>query len=661
MPDSLQRDLDASYCPRVLAETAGTIQPHGCLIVVDQRWRSVTLTSTNLNRFLGQAPADVLGRSPSAVLGSVPIGLLASRFGNGEEGRASNATCRLEITPQPLHVTAHGVATSIVLELEPCGNLTDNLTERVAGWGSRIAGADCPGRVLSLLLAALRELTGLETAEAYRIDNGGHLQRLAADDASGQVHNACSAFPAGLPHPTGSLFSGSTPLRMIADTAASPVPLTGPGAAALDLSRAVLRSIPTHDRHWLRQLQAHTALVINLYDGQRRWGLIACHGRQARYLPPSLRHLLQLLAHTAFQRHALLQERAESLRRRQLLAIAGQLGVRRPRRPSNTALLAAAKACKHYFQACGVALVYQGKALGLGKRPPARTLQQLAAHLDRCSPDALWHSHRLADTALGKALPPQGDFSGLLAAPLTSEAQPAGWLMLFRQPTGRRTVAQPNEDLQTEAPLDSIAWSTADQHAAVELGRMLSNDITVWRARHRCRRLHARNARLRHLARTDPVAGIANRHRIEELLKAELAIAEHGGKPCSLLLFDIDHFKRINDSHGHDAGDSVLRQVAQTVQAHLRASDHLGRWGGEEFLIIAPDCTLPQATELAARLCQDRLETPFPAVGPVSISIGVTAWQPGDTPHQLVYRADMAMYQAKEAGRACVRVAEAAD
>ncbi|AMD02660.1 diguanylate cyclase [Halomonas chromatireducens] len=659
MPDSLQRDLDASYDQRVLARTAGAIQPHGCLIVVDQRWRNVMLTSTNLDQFLGQAPVEALGRSPSAVLGSVPIGLLASRFGKGEEGRASTATCRLETTPQPLHVTAHGVATSIVLELEPCGILTDNLTERVAGWGSRIAGADCPGRVLSLLLAALRELTGLETAEAYRIDDDGHLQRLVVDDATDPVHKACGAFPVGLSRPTGSLFSGSTPLRLIADTTASPIPLTGPGADALDLSQAVLRSIPVRDRNWLRQLQAHTALVINLYDGQRRWGLIACHGRQARYLAPRLRQLLQLLTHTAFQRHALLQEREESLRRRQLLATAGQIGVRRPRRPSNAALLAAAKACKHYFQACGVALVYQGKALGLGKRPHAQTLQQLAAHLDRCSPDALWHSHRLANTALGKVLPPQGDFSGLLAAPLASEAQPAGWLMLFRQPTGRRTGAQQSDDLQT--PHDGTVWSTADQHAAVELARMLSNDITIWRARHRCRRLHERNARLRHLARTDPVAGIANRHRIEELLKAELAIAEHGGKPCSLLMFDIDHFKRINDSHGHDAGDSVLRQVARTVQARLRTSDHLGRWGGEEFLIIAPDCTLRQATELAARLCQDRLETPFPAVGQVSISIGVTAWQPGDTSSQLVHRADMAMYQAKEAGRACVRVAEAAD
>ncbi|WP_181872894.1 sensor domain-containing diguanylate cyclase [Billgrantia montanilacus] len=660
MPDSLQRDLDASYCPKVLAKTAGAIQPHGCLIVVDQRWRRVILTSTNLNRFIGQGPADVLGRSPSAVLGSAPISLLVSRFGKGEEGHPNTATCRLETTPQPLHVTAHGASTSIVLELEPCGDLTDNLTERVAGWVSCISRSDSPTKVLALLLTALRELTGLETAEAYRIGDDGHLQCLTAENASGQANNGCCAFPAGLSLPTECLLSGTTPLRMIADTTARPISLTGKGAAALDLSQAILRVVPAHDRCWLRQLQAHAVLVINLYDGQRRWGLIACHGRQARYLAPRLRQLLQLLAHTALQRYALLLEREESLRRRRFLATAGQLGVRRPQRVSSASLLTAARACKHYFRACGVALVYQGKALGLGKRPHARTLQQLAHHLDRCSSDDLWHSHRLGDTTLGKTLLPQGNFPGLLAAPLTSEAQPAGWLLLFRQPAERYPVSRQNGDDQAGGTHESPPWTTADQLAALDLSRMLSNDITVWRARHRCRRLHERNARLRHLAHTDPVSGIANRHRIEELLKAELAIAQHGGKPCSLLLFDIDHFKRINDRHGHDAGDSVLRQVAQAVQARLRTTDHLGRWGGEEFLIIAPDCTLRQAAELATRLCQDRLDTPFPAVGPVSISIGVTDWQPGDTPNQLVNRADMAMYQAKEAGRACVRVAESA-
>ncbi len=327
MPDSLQRDLDASYDPRVPARTAGAIQPHGCLIVVDQRWRRVTLTSANLVRFLGKAPADVLGRPPSALLGATPINQLAARFGKIIAGPV-NASCRLETATQPLHVTAHGVSTRIILELEPFGDPTDNLSERVAGWSTRISGADSPPEVLALLRQAICELTGLETAEVYRIDDDGELQPLSTDEASGGRRLTCCPFPAALTHPTACLFSDATPLRVIADTNASPVPLAGEGAADLDLSQAVLREAPADERCWLRQIKAHTALSINLYDGQRRWGLIACHGPRPRYLAPTLRHLLQLLAHTAFQRHALLLEREESLRRRQFLAVADRLSTR---------------------------------------------------------------------------------------------------------------------------------------------------------------------------------------------------------------------------------------------------------------------------------------------------------------------------------------------
>ncbi|EWG98380.1 sensor domain-containing diguanylate cyclase [Halomonas sp. BC04] len=617
MPDSLQRDLDASYDPRVLAETAGAIQPHGCLIVVDQRWRRVTLTSANLDRFLDQTSADALGRPPSAVLGAVPINLLAARFGKGVAGPVT-VSCRLETASQPLHVTAHGVSTRIILELEPCGDPTDNLSERVAGWSTRISGADNPSDVLSLLRQAICELTGLETIEVYRIDDDGELQRLTTDEASGGRRLTCCPFPAALSHPTACLFSDTAPLRVIADTNASPVPLAGEGAADLDLSHAVLREVPADERCWLRQMEAHAALVINLHDAQRRWGLIACHGPRPRYLAPTLRHLLQLLAHTAFQRHALLLEREESLRRRQFLAVAARLGTR-PHRPSTASLLAAGRSCRDHFQACGVALVYQGKALALGTRPHAKNLQELGALLDRCSPGTLWHSHRLSQTSLGETLLPGGNVTGMLAAPLNSETRPAGWLLLFRQAA----------DSQDRQPRESAPWTSADRQAAADLAGLLSTEITIWRTRGRCRRLHARNARLRRLAHVDPVAQITNRFRIEQILEAELTIANHGGTPCSLLLLDIDHFKRINDTHGHDTGDQILRLVAREIQAQLRGSDHLGRWGGEEFVIIAPDCDLHQATELADRLCQGLLDTSLPPVGQVSISIGVAGWQPG--------------------------------
>lgn len=174
----------------------------------------------------------------------------------------------------------------------------------------------------------------------------------------------------------------------------------------------------------------------------------------------------------------------------------------------------------------------------------------------------------------------------------------------------------------------------------------------------RYRLLHERNTRLQWLAYTDPLTQVANRHRIEKLLEAELAIAGRNGRSLALLLFDVDHFKPINDSHGHEVGDRVLHRVAQEVQSQLRDSDHLGRWGGEEFVAVIPGCGLPQAQELAWRLCHTLAQCRIDPVGCVTASFGVAVHRPGDTSRKLVQRADLAMYRAKRAGRACVRIQE---
>jgi diguanylate cyclase (GGDEF)-like protein len=174
--------------------------------------------------------------------------------------------------------------------------------------------------------------------------------------------------------------------------------------------------------------------------------------------------------------------------------------------------------------------------------------------------------------------------------------------------------------------------------------------------RQRYRILHERNTRLQQLANTDPLTRLANRHRIEQVLETEVGMSSSSANPLALLLFDVDHFKRINDTHGHVIGDQVLREIAQRAQAQLRPSDHLGRWGGEEFIVIVPGCDLVQAQELAWRLCHALARHPIEPAGMVTASFGVALSQPGDTARKVVQRADLAMYRAKRAGRACVRL-----
>jgi diguanylate cyclase (GGDEF)-like protein len=165
---------------------------------------------------------------------------------------------------------------------------------------------------------------------------------------------------------------------------------------------------------------------------------------------------------------------------------------------------------------------------------------------------------------------------------------------------------------------------------------------------------------LRVQATHDALTGLLNRRAILETLEKELARSAREGTQISVIMADLDHFKRINDTYGHLAGDTVLREAAQRIQAAMRVYDSVGRYGGEEFLIVSPGCGLPEAAEQAERfrkrISQDAVRTPDCAI-PVTMSLGVVAVtaelrQPGD----LLRLADDALYAAKHSGRDRIEV-----
>lgn len=167
-------------------------------------------------------------------------------------------------------------------------------------------------------------------------------------------------------------------------------------------------------------------------------------------------------------------------------------------------------------------------------------------------------------------------------------------------------------------------------------------------------KLERARAKLRHQARTDGLTGIRNRRAIEGRLADEVERSSRYGNPCTLLHLDLDHFKQVNDSHGHPAGDELLRQTATTLSAFVRNVDLVGRWGGEEFVVVLPETDGDGAAVVAERVRQriHELVPPF-AQGPgeVSASIGVAELQRGETLGELVARVDAALYRAKEGGR----------
>jgi diguanylate cyclase (GGDEF)-like protein len=153
------------------------------------------------------------------------------------------------------------------------------------------------------------------------------------------------------------------------------------------------------------------------------------------------------------------------------------------------------------------------------------------------------------------------------------------------------------------------------------------------------------------LAHTDTLTQIANRRELDETIAREVNRATRYHQPLSVIMFDLDHFKQVNDTYGHETGDTVLRESARVVQGLLRLPDLLGRWGGEEFLIVAPQTDCAQASELAERLRQAIAACRLDHIGGITASFGVAQYQPQESPEAWLKRADEALYAAKQGGR----------
>ncbi len=157
--------------------------------------------------------------------------------------------------------------------------------------------------------------------------------------------------------------------------------------------------------------------------------------------------------------------------------------------------------------------------------------------------------------------------------------------------------------------------------------------------------------RLKEMAERDPLTGIYNRRALNRFLEEFLHKFRIYGEKFSVIMFDIDHFKRINDTFGHDVGDYVLKEVVNVTKRCIRKQDIFGRWGGEEFLIILPYTTLDVAVKVAERIRTSLEFHTFEKVGKVTASFGVTEVKVEDTIESLIRRADEALYRAKRKGR----------
>ncbi len=190
--------------------------------------------------------------------------------------------------------------------------------------------------------------------------------------------------------------------------------------------------------------------------------------------------------------------------------------------------------------------------------------------------------------------------------------------------------------------------------------RHVNADLLL-RAASYARERHELREKIRRMAVIDELTGIYNRRYCFDELQRLVGLTQRHDSPLSLLMIDLYHFKKVNDTHGHQAGDEVLRHAAATMRTTLRGTDTLCRYGGEEFVALLPEIGQAAALQTAERLRATLAAAPCTtetAVITVTVSVGVATWRAGDTDETLLARADGALYHAKEEGRNRCRVAD---
>ena len=234
----------------------------------------------------------------------------------------------------------------------------------------------------------------------------------------------------------------------------------------------------------------------------------------------------------------------------------------------------------------------------------------------------------------------------VLVLPITATGKVAGCLEMISQRPDRFDEIEYHLGLLLAANLSSSLDNLLTRRDLAKANAHLKD---------RDLRLVQLNSKLKQLAHTDECTGLFNKRRLLEQLEMEITRSRRYGDVFSCLMIDIDHFKRVNDSCGHQGGDTVLREMAQLIQATIREVDTPARWGGEEFIILSPNTAKEKANLAATRILSAITQHTFSGVkgGKITVSIGVAGIpDPSiDDKDKLVHAADLAMYEAKKKGR----------
>ncbi|AFJ01735.1 diguanylate cyclase [Methylophaga frappieri] len=665
------------------ATDAVRIQRHGCLLRCDATLSLVLQVSENISQILGIDVSTALASMPRDVLGGKLHERLLTSLKTQPRLHAPMVIDRqIAGQYQRFYVMAYRSDSDIVVEYEGIPRAGEHsLLPEINEWLGRLAVTKDISTLLQTLTQGVQTITGFDRVMLCEFDEQAHRIVVAESCRYPDKRVLGYHFPeSAIPLTVRQRYQKNS-LTSVPNVNAKPVSLIPTSAndmVSLDLTPGFLQALSEVESNQLQNTGIWAKLSVAIHSHTGLWGVLVCHHFDHLELSPAERDAAYSLVQMAAQRLFLLQTLDDARFMQAVMDSRELLSAERGFISDPEMLIEAhGDSWLELFSLSGMALMYENKITCHGHALTKSEVDILVDWLADTQPSAtIWHCYQLAATDFATMVDSR-DIAGVLAIKLPTAAGKVGWVLLFRRAEPyqhywlakqsqlanlqhgqlKKISTSPSEIWQQTVVDCAPHWQPREQKAALELAEDLTIALSVHAITNLNQQMQRANAQLQEIAHTDSLTGVWNRYKIEQAIDAELSAAERYGRACSVLLFDIDHFKRVNDNFGHDIGDRVLQRLATEIEAQLRASDYLGRWGGEEFIVLVSNNGVDEAAMLAERLRSHIASIMFNDVGQVTISTGVTQWRTGESRRSMLERADKAMYAAKQSGRNAVKTA----
>ncbi len=673
----------------------GTIQSHGALLVLSSNYPRVILqTSENLVNFLtlavnglnNQLLSDLIGETAAAEVEQL---IYVAKKNNTATGKISLHQGQ---TLQCLHAHVYVSDAMFVLELmrDQSVHQEELLAQLLLDMQHTLLNAELENELphfFNHIAKLVRTLTGYDNVMIYRFDSNWDGEVIIQHRSDAVPSYLGLHFPASdIPEQARRLYTCNL-VRLVAnidDCSIPLIPALNPFTQKpLDMTHSALRSLSPIHIEYLRNIGVKASLTISLLQNGRLWGLIACHHLSPRQVSISLREASMFISRMASAKLSSLEALDQLEQFKKATKIIGELLKYITTKSEEFVLKRLLPDLQMLLNATGMIVVVEGARYQNGEVPGANAVDELLIWLGTEPSKAIFNSDYL-----GSLHPPACAYAdiaaGILTTPLSNDMHNCIiWLRkektrtvhwaghyekgLTQNQTGKFQL-NPRKSFETWSELwrgRSAPWI----YTEVSIAEMLA--LTIPEAISQISRLEQAHEgqrkdrmEIERLAFYDPLTGLPNRRLLYDRLKLALASSTRSGKQGALLFIDLDNFKTLNDTLGHDIGDLLLQQIAQGLVASVREEDTVARLSGDEFIVILENLSEQdlEAAESAKNVGTKILEIlnrPYQLASftySCTASIGVVLFNNHEMlMDDLLKHADIAMYQAKSDGRNTLR------